>query len=220
MTEIDLMADYPKTDRSDQLAVREAVPEHERRQLRKFGREYFDGTRRQGLGGYHYNKKFFGPVVRRMIDYYGLTNESSVLDVGCAKGFMLYDFKQALPGIRVAGIDISSYCVREEALPQVRSRLQLASCDHLPYRDKSFDLVVSIATIHNLLPAGVRKSLREIERVSRKHAFIKINGHHNEQERIDFEKWNIVAQTSLSAEEWKIMFEEEGFTGDYAWFKA
>ena len=220
MPRTDLMRDYPATDRSGLLAEREEVTEEERAFLRTFPKEYFDGTRRQGLGGYRYHPRFFGPVVRTMIEHWDLTEGSSVLDVGCAKGFLLHDFKQALPGMRVAGVDVSSYCVVEEAMPSVRPYLALASCDALPFADDSFDVVIAIATIHNLDPAGVERSLREIQRVSRGRAFVKVNGHDTEAEREAFERWNVVARTSMSTSEWEALFAEVGYTGDWDWFKA
>lgn len=217
MAEIDLMARYPKSSRAELLSVREEVSEEDRCLAQKFGREYFDGPRRLGLGGYYYNQKFFKPVVEHMVEYYQLTPTSSVLDVGCAKGFMLHDFREALPGIRVAGIDISEYCI-ENAMESVAPFVQKASCDALPYPDKSFDLVIAIATIHNLDVDGVKRSLSEIMRVSRGNAFIKVNGYRTDAEKEALHRWNLVAKTILHVDEWRDIFHEVGYTGDYFWF--
>ena len=214
MAEIDLLDRYPKSKR--QLEERSLASEADKLLARQFGKEYFDGTRQQGLGGYHYNG-WWKPVVQRFIEYYHLSEDATVLDVGCAKGFTLFDFKQALPACTVAGIDVSKYCL-DNAMPEIKPYLSLGSCDKLPYPDKSFDLVISIATIHNLDLDGVKQSLREIERVKKKHAFIKVNGYKNEEERIALNKWNIVAKTILHCDEWKSLFKEVGYTGDYFWF--
>ncbi len=219
MAEIDLMASYPKTNRSNLLDERQAVSEEDRRIAQKFGKEYFDGPRRLGLGGYFYNPKFFKPVVDRMIGHYGLSSSSSILDVGCGKGFMLHDFYEALPGAKLAGIDISDYCI-ENAMPTVAPFMRKASCDELPYPDKSFDLVISIATIHNLDIEGVKRSLCEIMRVTRRHAFIKVNGYSTEEQRKSLHRWNLVAKTILHVDEWKNMFTDVGYTGDYFWFRT
>ncbi len=218
MAEINLMDKYPKTDRREIINDRATITDEERRIARRFDYNYFDGPRRLGLGGYYYNPKFFKPVVDRMIEYYDLTNESSLLDVGCGKGFMLHDFKEALPGITVAGIDISDYCLKN-SMESVNDCLQKASCDELPFPDNSFDLVVSIATIHNLELEGVKRSLKEIMRVTKKFAFIKNNGYHTEEEKRDLEQWNLVAKTILHIDEWKNIFKEVGYTGDYYWFR-
>ena len=115
---------------------------------RQFGREYFDGQEEWDQVDTHTTRSF-KQVVEDMIQYYSLTNESSILDIGCAKGFMLHDFKEALPDCKVAGIDISDYCL-ENSMPSVKKFCKKASCENLPYSDNSFDLVISIATIHNL----------------------------------------------------------------------
>jgi SAM-dependent methyltransferase len=217
MPEINLMSRYPKTARCALLDEREQATEKDRLIARQFGFEYFDGPRKLGLGGYHYNPRFFQPVVEDFISHYGLTSGNSVLDIGCAKGFMLHDFLEALPGMTVAGVDVSQYCL-DHAMPSVRPFLQIASCDSLPFPDKSFDLVIAIASIHNLDYAGVSRSLREITRVSRKHAFIKVNGYRNDAERHALERWNLVAQTILPVEGWLSLFEQTGYRGDYSWF--
>lgn len=216
MAEIDLMKRYPKSQRKEITRERIGVSEEDKRIARQFGREYFDGPRRLGLGGYYYDPKYFKPVVEDMIRHFGLTDESSVLDVGSCKGFMLHDFKKALPSIMVAGIDISDYTL-EHTLGTVKSFCQKANCDNLPYVDNSFDLVLSIATIHNLDIEGVKRSLREIMRVTKKASFIKVNGYRTEDERIALESWNLVAKTILHVDEWKKVFKEVGYTEDY-WF--
>jgi SAM-dependent methyltransferase len=214
MAEIDLLARYPKTKRP--IEERSLASPEDRKLSLTFGREYFDGTRQQGYGGYVYNG-WFKPVVEDFIERYRLAPDARILDVGCAKGFMLHDFKQRLPECTVAGIDISSYAV-SKAMPSVRPQLLVGNCVSLPYPDRSFDLVVSIATVHNLPLEQVKIALREIERVSRGHSFIKVNGYRNEEEQIALNKWNVVAKTILHVDEWVALFKEVGYTGDYYWF--
>ena len=214
MPEIDLMVDYPRTQRP--VEHRAEASQEDRILARRFGEEYFDGTRQQGCGGYEYDGRW-APVVKRFQAYYGLTPESSILDVGCAKGFMLHDFAGLLPGVTVAGVDISEYALNH-AMDGMKRFLCLGNCTELPFPDDSFDLVVSIATIHNPELDGVKKALREMERVSRKHKFIKVGAYRNEGERIRLDRWNVVAKTFLSREGWVRLFYEVGYTGDYTWF--
>lgn len=217
MPELDLLRRYPKSDRSSLLTARPQVDEATREMLRQFGKEYFDGDRTLGLGGYSYHPRFFSPVVEDLIAHYRLGDTASILDVGCAKGFLLHDFHRYLPHCRVAGLDISAYCL-ENAMADVKPRLQLGTCDYLPYADGSFDLVISIATIHNLDLEGVKRSLREMQRVTRKDAFVKVNGYRTDAERQALEQWNLVARTILHVDEWRAVFQEVGYTGDYAFF--
>lgn len=214
MAEIDLMDLYPRTQRNVEARAQASV--EDRILARRFGKEYFDGTRVQGCGGYYYDGRW-KPVVRRFQEYYGLTRESSVLDVGCAKGFMLHDFLGLVPGIQVAGLDISDY-VLSNAMESVKPYLVLGNAKELPFPDKSFDLVISIATIHNLELDEVKQALRELERVGRRHKFIKLGAWHNQKERVELEKWNVVAKTFMHCDEWEQLFKEVGYTGDYTWF--
>ena len=184
---------------------------------RRFGEEFFDGDRRHGYGGFAYHPRFWQPVVPTFRDYYGLTGESSVLDVGCAKGFMVRDLKELIPGISVNGIDISDYAI-ECAEDDIRHDLEVADARELPFGDASFDLVVSINTIHNLDREGVVQALGEIERVSRSFSYVTVDAYRNEEERERMMKWNLTARTILSDSEWVGLFAEAGYKGDYYWF--
>ena len=91
--EIDLLINYPKTKR-DPLKRAQEKTEHDREIARKFEKDFFDGDRKNGYGGFSYNSKFWQPVIPTFRNYWNLDSSSSVLDVGCAKGFMLYDLKK------------------------------------------------------------------------------------------------------------------------------
>jgi len=146
--EIDLLKNYPKSNR-DVDARAEEKTEEDREIARRFGKEFFDGARRTGYGGFSYNPKYWSPVVPDFIEHFSLKPNDSLLDVGCAKGFMLNDFLCAVPELEVAGVDISDYAV-ENSLASVRQHLHVASAVSLPFPDKRFDVVISINTVHNL----------------------------------------------------------------------
>jgi SAM-dependent methyltransferase len=216
MAEIDLLVNYPKTQRKVEERGQEKT-EADRAVGRQFGREYFDGDRRFGYGGYNYNPRFWQPVIPTFQKQYKLNADSSVLDVGCGKGFMLFDMIKAIPGIDVEGIDISEYAINH-AVPEVSEHLRVANAKDLPFNDKSFDLVISINTIHNLPIDECKQALREIQRVSRKNAFITVDAYRNEEEKRRMDAWNLTALTYMSVDEWKKLFAEVGYTGDYYWF--
>ena len=211
------MARYPKTARDTLLGRVGELSDEEMVKSKSFGKEYFDSDRRFGLGGYYYDPSFFEPVVADFIRYYGIKSGDRILDVGSAKGFMLFDFMRLAPGVSVAGIDISEYCY-DNAISTVRPFLSIGSCDNLPFADRSFDYTFSIATIHNLDREGIRNSLREIVRVTRKGAFIKVNGYASEEEKKRIDAWNIVASEPLSVAEWLAVFEETRYVYDYEFF--
>jgi len=215
-SEIDLLAKYPKVTR-DLNARLESKSEEARAIGRKFGFDYFDGDRNHGYGGFTYQARFWKPVVPDLISRYSLDNNSRVLDVGCAKGFFLHDLQEALPGISVTGIDISSYAI-ENAIESVRERVSVGDARLLNFEDNSFDFVMSVNTVHNLNRADCGIALSEIQRVSGGKSFITVDAYRNDFEKQRMEAWNLTALTMMSVDEWKSFFEEVGYGGDYFWF--
>ncbi len=214
--EIDLMANYPKAKRNLEQRAAEKTDE-ERSIARQFGKDFFDGDRCYGYGGYSYHSRFWEPVVPTFKDFYNLTGESRVLDVGCGKGFMLYDFSRLIPGITVAGIDISEYAICN-AKDEVKPFVKVGDARELPFEDNSFDLVTSITTVHNLERVDCKKSLQELERVSSRDKFITVDAYFNDDEKKRMDMWNLTALTYMHTDEWKEFLEEAGYTGDYHWF--
>ena len=167
--EIDLLAKYPKAKR-DLNAREQSKSEEVRKIARKFEKDFFDGNRQFGYGGFNYNEKYWKEVVKDFQKYWNLSSGSKVLDVGCAKGFMVYDLKKLIPDAYVEGIDISNYAI-ENCMEEVKDYLKVGDAKNLPYDDNEFDFVISINTIHNLEIDDCGKSLREIVRVSKKKLF-------------------------------------------------
>jgi len=214
--EIDLLARYPRTQRN--LAERVQFKSDAVRKIaRQFGYEYFDGSREFGYGGFVYSPKFWEGVVQDFVREYGLTSQSSVLDVGCAKGFFLYDLQRAVPGITVKGLDISSYAIKNSK-QEVKRNLIVGDAREMPFPDNSFDLVVSINTVHNLDREGCKQALIEIERVSRKDTFITVDAYRTDIEKERMFDWNLTALTIMSDREWKEFFLEVEYKGDFFWF--
>jgi SAM-dependent methyltransferase len=214
--EVDLLINYPRAKR-DVKERGQLKTEEDRKIARQFGKDFFDGDRKHGYGGYNYHPRFWQPVIPTFKEFYKLNSKSSVLDVGCGKGFMLYDFFQAIPGIKLKGVDISSYAI-ENALEPMKPYVQCSDARKLPFPDRSFDLVISINTIHNLERAELAKALTEIQRVSSKHCFITVDAYRNDEEKGRMFDWNLTAKTIMHVDEWKKFFKEEGYTGDYFWF--
>ncbi|ASD67485.1 class I SAM-dependent methyltransferase [Pseudoalteromonas piscicida] len=214
--EIDLLKNYPKAKR-DLTGRLESKSEAVRAIARQFGKEFFDGERDHGYGGFNYHPRFWQPVIPDLITHFNLSNDSSVLDVGCAKGFMLFDLMMALPDIQLKGIDISDYAI-EHAKDEVKPHLLNACASDLPFEDNSFDTVISINTIHNLEEDACALALQEIERVSRGQSFITVDAYRSEQEKARMEAWNLTAKTIKHVDEWKKFFEKVGYSGDYYWF--
>ncbi|MBI1870533.1 MAG: class I SAM-dependent methyltransferase [Chlamydiae bacterium] len=217
MAEINLLNSHPKALRDYDQRAKEKTSEIIRI-AKQFGREFFDGPRVMGYGGYKYDGRW-KDIAKRFRDHYRLPENAAVLDIGCAKGFLLHDFRELMPECQVAGVDVSEYAI-EHAIPTVKPFLKVASAESLPFPDKSFDLVISINSIHNLSLEPLKKALREIQRVSRGHSYITMDAWRNEKEQEQLYKWVLTAETMMHVNDWKKLFQEVGYTGDYYWFIA
>ena len=213
MAEINLLAKYPKSKRS----VKNRIENKEvaREVALNFAREYFDGSREQGYGGYHYDGRWL-PIAEDFIQHFNLKPGDRVLDVGCAKGFLVYDFMKILPGLEAYGLDISEYALLN-APSELIGRLHLGNATHLPFPDNSFQALISINTIHNLDRDNCIAALREIERVSAGNSFVQVDAYTNPEEKKSFEDWMLTAKTYGTPDDWQVIFQEAGFTGDYYW---
>lgn len=214
--EINLLKNYPVTKRNLDEAIINRTDDV-RKVARRFDKDFFDGDRKFGYGGYKYHPKYWNKVVKDFKDFYDLKDGSSILDVGCGKGFMLFDFQQLNKSFKLYGIDISEYAINN-CKSEVSKYLKVASCENLPFEDNSFDLVISINTIHNLDTNGCAKSLREISRVSRKNKYIIVDAYRDETERKKMFAWNLTAKTIMHVDEWKDFFKQNNYDGDYYWF--
>jgi protein-L-isoaspartate(D-aspartate) O-methyltransferase len=218
MPYIDFISGLHTSTRRDYLArVNDPeFPKHRAAELAKqWAFDYWDGDRRINYGGYRYIKGRWERVARAMADHYGLKAGDRILDVGCGKGFLLYDFTSVIPGIEVYGIDISEYAVNN-GKEEVRGRLSIGSADSLPFPDKHFDLVYSINTLHNLYNYQLYKALREIQRVARRNSYVCMESYRNEKEKANLLYWQVTCEAFNTPKEWEWWFEITGYTGDYS----
>jgi len=214
--EINLLRNYPKSKRNLDERVSEKSPEIIKI-AREFGKEFFDGDRKFGYGGLKYNPKYWTNVVKDFVDYYKIKPEAKILDVGCAKGYMLYDFKRQYPGLELHGVDISEYAIKN-CHPEVKDNLQVGKAENLKFEDNYFDLVISINTVHNLELKDCEASIKEISRVSKANSFITVDAYNSDEEKERMFKWNLTAKTIMSINDWKDIFKNIGYNGDFYWF--
>jgi ubiquinone/menaquinone biosynthesis C-methylase UbiE len=215
MAQIDFIQTLHSTTKRDYVG---RVVQHDKAECaavaKRFGAEYWDGDRRFGYGGYRYDGRW-RPIAQAMADHYGLKPGMRILDVGCGKGFLLYEFTQVVPGVEVAGIDISAYGI-EHAKEEVRPFLRVGDAAELPYADGSFDFVVSLGTLHNLPIDRLSAAVREIERVGRGPAkYIMVESFRTEREKANLLYWQLTCESFHSPEGWSWIYQQAGYTGDY-----
>jgi SAM-dependent methyltransferase len=215
MAEVNLLKRYPRSKRD--VAKRNlSKTEDVVRTSRQFGLEYFDGPREYGYGGYRYDGRWL-PIAEDIIAHWNLRPGMKVLDVGCAKGFLVKDFMKACPGLEAFGIDISSYAVTH-CEPESVGRLHIGVATSLPFPDKSFDAVVCINTLHNLHRDECIRALQEIQRITRDNrSYVQVDSYRTPEERELFVEWALTPYTHEYPDGWRAIFDEAGFVGDYYW---
>lgn len=181
---------------------------------KKYSNEYWDGDRKFGYGGYKYIPGRWEPIARCLIDLYNLKNGSKILDIGCGKGFLLYEIQLIEPGIELYGLDISEYSLNNLHPDLNANTFNHRAQDRLPFADNFFDLVISLGTLHNLCIYELESALKEIERVGKK-GYIMVESFRNELELFNLECWALTIKSINDVDEWKWIFDRFGYTGDY-----
>jgi protein-L-isoaspartate(D-aspartate) O-methyltransferase len=215
MPQIDFLSAVHRSTKRDYLKRVQEFPKAEAARLaRKWDREYWDGDRNTGYGGYQYDGRW-RPVADALVQHYGLRPGQRVLDVGCGKGFLLFEITQACPGIEVVGLDVSNYAI-EHAKEEVKPFLHSGTATELPFPDRSFDLVISITTLHNLYCYELDRALREMERVARGAKYLCVESYRNEEEKVNLLYWQLTCEMFCTPREWEWWFTHTGYTGDYS----
>ncbi|HTJ97196.1 MAG TPA: class I SAM-dependent methyltransferase [Rhodocyclaceae bacterium] len=180
---------------------------------KQYGYDYWDGDRRYGYGGYRYDGRW-GVVAERLIEHYQLGPDARILDVGCGKAFLLYELMTRLPEGRVAGFDISTYGLEHAKEEMAPFLFEHDAAKPYPYADKSFDLVISLGTLHNLGLPDLKRALNEIERVG-KQSFVMAEAFRSDAELYNLQCWALTCETFMRPENWVWFFDEVGYSGDY-----
>jgi len=181
---------------------------------KQYGKDYWDGDRRYGYGGYKYMSGRWKPVAEKLIDTYNLGSESKVLDIGCGKGYLMYEMKLLVPDLDIIGIDFSDYGI-ENAKDEIKPFIfKHKAEDKLPYRDKEFDLVISLGTFHNLRIPELKIALLEMDRVG-KMGYLMLESYRNEEELFNLQCWALTAESFFDKEEWVWLYNHFNYNGDY-----
>ena len=183
-------------------------------EAKKYSKKYWDGSRSEGYGGYKYIPGYWKGLARKLINFYKLKKNAKILDIGCGKGFLLYEITKLRPDLSVTGVDISNYALKHAiGKEKIKYKLHKAQ-NNFKYKNKYFDLVISIGTLHNLEIFDLKKSLNEISRIS-KNSYIMVESYKNNLELFNLQCWALTCESFFSQNEWKWIFKEFKYNGDY-----
>jgi protein-L-isoaspartate(D-aspartate) O-methyltransferase len=215
MAYIDFMSALHKSTKRDYLARVNDFPKAEAaRRAKQWDYDYWDGDRRICYGGYNYMPGRWRPVADALVRHYDLKAGARVLDVGCGKGFLMYELIQAVEGLEVRGLDISNYA-KAHAKEEVRTAIDVGNANRLPYADRSFDLVVSITTLHNLYCYDLDSALQEMERVG-KQKYLCVESYRTEEEKANLLYWQVTCEAFNTPDEWLWWFKKTEYSGDHS----
>ena len=216
--EIDFMSQLHKASNRDYLGRvndLEFPKEKATKLAREWGYDYWDGDRKINYGGYKYIEGRWEKVVKKMIETFNLKPGSKILDVGCGKGFLLYDFKKIDSSFEVHGLDISQYAINNSK-KEIKKNLVHGCASKLPYEDNYFDLVISINTLHNLYNYELMSALQEIERVGINKKYICVESYRNEIEKVNLLYWQVTCEGFYTPQEWLWWFKQAKYSGDHS----
>ena len=218
MAYIDFMSVLHKSTKRDYLARINDLdyPKEKAANLAKtWGYDYWDGDRRINYGGYQYIVNRWEKVARAMAKHYNLPKNPKILDIGCGKGYLLFDFLKVIPDAEIFGIDISNYAI-ENSKEEIREYLQVGNATELPWPDNHFDLVCSMNTFHNLYNYELEKALKEFERVGKQNKYICVESYRTEEEKTNLLYWQVTCEAFCNPKEWEWWFKQTGYTGDHS----
>ena len=218
MNNVDFMTALHKSKKRDYLARVNDInfPKSKAAELaKKYAFDYWDGDRRINYGGYKYIEGRWETVAKKMSDFYSLPENPKILDIGCGKGYLLFDFLKVKPYAEVSGIDISKDAI-DNCKQEIKDRVKVGNSNDLPWPDNYFDLAISINTFHNLYSFDLEKSLKEMERVSKNNKYICVESYRNETEKANLLYWQVTCEAFNTPEEWIWWFKKTGYNGDYS----
>ncbi len=218
MKMLDFMSPLHKSTKRDYLKrVNDPeFPKHKAASLaKKFDYDYWDGDRRICYGGYKYIEGRWQKVAEEMNRAYNLPKKPKILDIGCGKGYLLFDFLKVIPDAEIFGLDISEYAL-ENSKPEIKNNLLLGNANDLPSEDNYFDLVISINTLHCLEAGDLFLSLKEMERVGKNYKYLCVESYRNEIEKANLLYWQVSCEAFNTPDEWLWWFRQTGYKGDYS----
>jgi len=213
-TERHLLRSLHQSTKRDYFARMNAEKPLCMRTAKEYAKEYWDGDRKYGYGGYRYDGRW-RPMAQSLIELYGLTEASSVLDLGCGKAHLLFELQKLLPGLRVKGVDFSAYALSSvpEALSSRVEEMDLRQTPW-PFENDEFDLALSLNVFHNFPLRELTEAIREMQRVARQ-KYLVVESYRNEEELTQLQCWALTCASFFHVKDWEYLLETQGYTGDY-----
>ena len=186
MREFDILAGYPSPEKP-RLVGRNLRSLRNRIIASYRDREFFDGDRSNGYGGFLYDGRW-KKIANTIVEEYQLQEGSKVLQIGCEKGFLLSDLLEINQKINVFGLESSKYALNS-SLENVRAFIRYGDYKKLEFESNYFDFVIAIGPVYTLNLTDAITLLKEIQRVSKRNSFITLGAYETEDDFWLFRDW-------------------------------
>lgn len=219
MREVQFVTPLHVSSKRDYLARMNAEKPECMRVAKQWGYDYWDGERRFGYGGFKYDGRY-ASIAKKIIEYYNLKIDDAILDIGCGKGFLLYELGK-LFSFYLHGIDISTYAICDAELLFIREAekpyFDISNATKIPYAGNQFDFTYSINTFHNLKYYDLKQAIKEMIRVTSPDgkSYICVESYRTEEELTNLQAWQLTCLSYYSPDDWLQIYEDCGYKGDY-----
>jgi len=176
-------------------------------------KDFFDGDRNCGYGGYFYDGRWQS-IAKDIIKKYKLKNGSKVLQISAEKGFLMYELIKQNPKIKVFGLETSNHAV-SKSLNHVKKKIKKVE-NYIDFEIKGkFDFVIALGVVYTLTLGDAIKCLKIIQKLSHGKSFITLATYNNNKDYWLFKDWTVLGTTLLKKKDWKKVLKYAGYTGDY-----
>ena len=183
---------------------------------KKYGKDFFDGERKFGYGGYYYIEGRWDKIINVFEKYYlrHLPSNFTLLDAGCGKGYFLKDLKKRYPKSNLYGFDISNYAIKKSDKNSDNKLFVHDVLKKTKFSKKFFDLYTAFGLLHNFKLNQMNFIFNEINRIS-KEQYIWVESYRNEKELFNLQCWARTCESFFDPDEWRWIFKNFGYNGDY-----
>jgi hypothetical protein len=183
----------------------------------KRDKNFFDGERKYGYGGFVYDGRN-KTVAENLVSNYRLGDNSKVLQVQCEKGFLLYELQKINSSFYLIGTETSEYAIK--------NKFQYLNCpilnlqDHnLPFSKHYFDLIVVIGYAYTLSLQNFVQFIHQCNNLSR-NVFLTLATYDTPSDYFVLRKWSLLGNLIFLKQEWLELLDELNFNGEVEFISA
>ena len=176
-----------------------------------FGYDYFDNPKSgRGYGGYVYDGRYY-ETAKKIIDHYKLNPNSKILEIGCAKGYLLYEFFRLK--MDVIGYDISRYAV-DNCKEELKEMIFLGGVCDINESDRIYDLAIAKEVLSHMAIDDILFTINKLQNIS-KNIYLLLQTVSEKKKASDMQSWDSTYKTMMTKKNWEKVLSSCSFHGDY-----